>query len=113
MKSRSISRGRRLTSEEAEHYDQIRRRIEAEKPEILDRSEHRRQEAQEVCAQFRSAREQAGLSLTDLNQRSGIDRAALSKLENGVRGNPTLDTMIRFADALGLKLVVRLETERR
>jgi transcriptional regulator with XRE-family HTH domain len=38
------------------------------------------------------------LSLAD---RSGTDRAAISRLENGVYVNPTLDTLYRCAEAVG------------
>jgi transcriptional regulator with XRE-family HTH domain len=33
--------------------------------------------------------------------RSGIDRAAVSRLENGVYVNPTVDTLYRYAQAVG------------
>ena len=41
------------------------------------------------------AREAAGLSLADVAERSGIDKAALSRLENGVHDNPTVETLTR------------------
>jgi transcriptional regulator with XRE-family HTH domain len=61
-----------------------------------------------IGQQFKEAREEAGLSLADLSERTGIDRATLSKFENGVRGNPTLATMTRYAEALGLRIEVLL-----
>jgi predicted transcriptional regulator len=41
---------------------------------------------------LRQRREEAGLSLTDVAERSGIDKASLSRLENGWYPNPTLNT---------------------
>jgi len=47
----------------------------------------------------------AGLSLADVSRRSGIDPAALSRLENGLHSNPTLDTLYRYAAAIGKRVV--------
>jgi DNA-binding XRE family transcriptional regulator len=49
---------------------------------------------------LRARREEAGLSLADVAERSGIDQAALSRLENG-RGNPTARTLSRYCHAIG------------
>ena len=49
---------------------------------------------------LKAIRERAGLSLADVAERSGIDQAALSRLENG-RGNPTARTLSRYCHALG------------
>ena len=46
-------------------------------------------------------RQRQGLSLTDVANRSGMDRAAISRLENGVYLNPTVDTLYRYAQADG------------
>jgi DNA-binding XRE family transcriptional regulator len=54
-------------------------------------------------------REQAGLSLTDVADRSGIDKAALSRLENGFYPNPTINTLARYAKAIGKRFVPALE----
>jgi transcriptional regulator with XRE-family HTH domain len=43
-----------------------------------------------------------------LQQRSGIDPPALSRLENETDANPTVATLNRYADALGRQLVVAL-----
>lgn len=58
-------------------------------------------------ALLRAARQKAGLSLADVSKRTGIDRAALSRLENGAN-SPTLTTLKRYADALGLQLQISL-----
>lgn len=49
---------------------------------------------------LREAREAQGLSLTAVSERSGITRAALSKIERGY-GNPTFETIARIAASLG------------
>ena len=58
---------------------------------------------------LRRHREQAGLSLGDVAELSGIDKAALSKLENGWYPNPTVNTLSRYARALGKRLILALE----
>lgn len=53
---------------------------------------------------LKKARESAGLSLADVAEKSGIDKAALSRLENGVHDNPTIETLARYATAVGKRL---------
>ena len=58
---------------------------------------------------LRKAREDAGLSLTDVEKRTGIDKATLSRLETGKQTNPTVDTLVRYAAAVGKELVLTLQ----
>jgi ribosome-binding protein aMBF1 (putative translation factor) len=58
---------------------------------------------------LRREREARGLSLADVADRSGIDKAALSRLENGQQPNPTVNTLARYARALGKRLALTLE----
>jgi len=53
---------------------------------------------------LRQVREQMGVSLTDLSERTGLTRAAISRLENGWNLNPTLEALFRYAEALGVDL---------
>lgn len=57
---------------------------------------------------LKTERERAGMTLTALAKRTGIDKAALSRLENGKHANPTLATLMRYAAALGKKVYVAL-----
>jgi transcriptional regulator with XRE-family HTH domain len=54
-------------------------------------------------------REAAGLTLAEVSRRCGIDQPALSRLENGHNRNPTLDTLWRYAAALGRRLLLTTE----
>ena len=45
-----------------------------------------------------------GLSLTDLSECTRLTRAAISRLENGWNLNPTLETLFRYTEALGVRL---------
>lgn len=62
--------------------------------------------------QMKQAREEAGLTLAEVSQRCGIDQPALSRLENGHNRNPTLDTLWRYAAAVGKRLVLTTEAIR-
>ena len=53
----------------------------------------------------------SGLSLADMTAQTGIDRAALSRLENGVAVNPTINTLYRYTAAMGKKIVVTIVDE--
>jgi ribosome-binding protein aMBF1 (putative translation factor) len=50
---------------------------------------------------LRRERERLGLSLADVAKRAKIDKGALSRLENGQQLNPTVNTLERYARALG------------
>jgi DNA-binding XRE family transcriptional regulator len=55
----------------------------------------------QVMAKLRQERERLGITLATLSERTGIDQAALSRLESGRNANPTLGTLCRVAEALG------------
>ena len=57
-----------------------------------------------IVLKLMKAREAAGLSLADVAERSGIDKGALSRLENGIHDNPTVVTLARYAAAVGKRL---------
>jgi len=77
----------------ADELPELRRRAKARLQELRD--------AVEVFAELRKVREAQGLSLGDVQRLTGIDRSALSKLERGERANFTLDTLTRYAAAVG------------
>jgi transcriptional regulator with XRE-family HTH domain len=54
-----------------------------------------------------------GLSLGALTELTGMDGSALSKLESGQRANPTVETLVRYAEAAGKRLVVSLADVRK
>ncbi len=58
----------------------------------------------QALVQLKKHREKHGLSLSEVATRSGIDKAALSRLENGRQTNPTVDTLYRYAEAVGAQL---------
>jgi DNA-binding XRE family transcriptional regulator len=64
---------------------------------------------QQIMASLKKERERQELTLADVAQRTGIDQAALSRLETGSNSNPTLDTLYRIALALGKTVVCSLQ----
>ena len=58
----------------------------------------------DLIAALRAERERQGLSLADVAGRSGMDRAAIHKLEIGLNKNPTAETLSRYAEALGKRI---------
>jgi DNA-binding XRE family transcriptional regulator len=109
-----ITRNRPLTPEEAARYQAIRAQVDDELPDLIARR-HEREEAfdrlRDLFLQLKAAREAKGLSLADLAELTGMDRSALSKLETGQRANPTLETLLRYAQAVSKRLVISLEDE--
>lgn len=57
---------------------------------------------------MRQTRESLGLSLQDVAERMGTDRANVSRLESSP-GNPTVATLARYAEALGKRLLITFE----
>ena len=57
---------------------------------------------------LRAERERRGLSLNDIGERSGIGKSNLSRLENDPNPNPTMETLMRYAEALGVELRIMI-----
>jgi DNA-binding XRE family transcriptional regulator len=111
MTMRRIVRNRQLTAEESAKYRDVRERVAEELPELLTRHHERvsaLDQLGELLKQLKVAREERGLSLSDLTDLTGMDRSAISKLETGQRPNPTVETLVRYAEAVGKHLVVSL-----
>lgn len=111
MTMKRITRDRRLTPEEAAKYRQVREQVAQELPDLIARHHERAAAAdqlEELLKQLKAAREARGLSLADVTELTGMDRSALSKLETGQRPNPTIGTLVRYAEAVGKRLVVSL-----
>ena len=62
-----------------------------------------------IAAALKVERERSGMSLADLQEKTGIDRATLSRIENGKVPNPTYSTLKAFAKAMGFRVVIKLE----
>ena len=106
------------TPEQEAAEQAIRERFQRERPTLQDLVERgdiaavfamgEYWELRKTFAALRALREQQGLSISDMAERTGMDRAMISRLENGQVDNPTIATMNRYAKALGKRVVVSL-----
>ena len=107
---------RELTPEEKQRWSQAVKETESEKKEILAKGRRVKAARDRVNVAVREAmqalkreRQAQGLSLSDVEKRTGIGRAALSRLENETELNPTVVTLTRYAEALGKEVVVNFK----
>jgi DNA-binding XRE family transcriptional regulator len=119
MPARKVKRATRtLTSEEKARYAKMAKRIEEEFPpgQPVNLKPKPTQPAtlgdyfglRSLVAGLRAARQAAGLSLTDIQHATGIDRTAISRLENAEHANPTINTLTRYARAVGREIKLQL-----
>ncbi|HUT93855.1 MAG TPA: helix-turn-helix transcriptional regulator [Thermoguttaceae bacterium] len=111
MSAKRNHRKTQRTPEEQRRLEEIRERFGRERPgledllasgdasEVVSHGEYL--DLRVMLAALKKHRERQGLSLADVAERSGMDRAAVSRLENGVYVNPTVDTLYRYAEAIG------------
>ena len=96
-----------LTAEQRRHMREAYDIAEAHKNDIIQEGREWIDAARQRLAFLREARERAGLSLEQVAERMGVDKSNLVKLEKA--GNPTVETLERYAAALGQRLVMTLE----
>lgn len=86
--------------------------VSEEIPEIKAEARAIRQARQakigEALRLLKAERELRGLSLAAIGQKTGLSKSAISKLENNEDANPTVNTLSKYADALGMTLGVVL-----
>ena len=106
---------RALSSAERRKYRDMRERLDEERDEIVSEARRRKRVHDAVTAELREAfrilkkeRQAQGLSLADMQDRTGMSRSAISRLENDDSANPTIETLTRYAEALGKQLAITL-----
>lgn len=114
MSAKRIHRKVERTPEEQRQLDEIRERFQRERPGLDDLlasgdvtdvvSQGEYLDLRAMLAELKKHRQRQGLSLADVAERSGMDRSAVSRLENGVYVNPTIDTLYRYAEAVGVEI---------
>jgi len=105
-----------LTPEEQQRWNRANAEVESDKEDILAKGRRIKAARNRVNVAVREAmkalkleRQAQGLSLSDVEKRTGIGRAALSRLENETELNPTVVTLTRYAEALGKEVVVNFK----
>lgn len=119
MKVKRVFKKVNWTPADIARHKAIRERFQKERPspqQLIDSGEyypsipaHVYFELKLAQYELKKGREASGLSLADVASVSGIDKAALSRLENGLTENPTVTTLARYAAAIGKRLVWTLE----
>jgi len=114
MESKRIHRKIVRSPQETKRVAEIRSRFQANRPslqellasgdaaEIVSHGEYL--DLLTMLGKLKKHREAQGLSLSDVADRSGMDRSAVSRLENGQYLNPTMDTLYRYAQAVGAEI---------
>jgi DNA-binding XRE family transcriptional regulator len=106
---------RELTDAEKKRIAKARQEAEEDKDYI--RGQARRWKQANLAGQaalretfrlLKEERQRQSLSLADLEERTGMSRPSLSRLENDLESNPAITTLSRYAEALGKTLVVSL-----
>lgn len=107
-----------LSPAERRKYGELRERVESEREEILSEARRRKHAHDAVAAELRhpfrllkGERHAQGLSLADMQERTGMSRSAISRLENDESANPTIETLTRYAEALGKRISITLTDE--
>ncbi len=109
---------RDLTPQERRRLEKARAETEASRDRILAEGRVRKEalaatrtELERTISALKESRLRLGLSLADVEKRSGLKRSALSRLENDPNANPTFLTLQRYAIALGMRLSTSVRTD--
>jgi DNA-binding XRE family transcriptional regulator len=117
MKARRLFRARRKTAGQRVQEQALRAKMQKEKPslEVLVRDGECDPDAimsmgmyfdvQTALQALKRERERCGLTIGNVAERSGLDRAVVSRLENGKQDNPTVATLMRYAAAIGKRFL--------
>ncbi len=117
MKAQRIFRASRKTAQERAQELALREKLQKEKPSLPDlirtgdcdpaavMTMGMYFDVQEALQALKRERERCGLSIGDVAERSGLDRAVVSRLENGKQDNPTVATLMRYAAAVGKRFL--------
>ena len=102
---------REMTPEEKQRWEANVRAAEQDKEELLESGRELKGRHEAVVGRvlqfLTNIKEAEGLSLTDLDNRTGIDRSSLSRLFN-TGSNPTLLTLNKIAEAMGHELRISI-----
>ena len=117
MKARRVYRANRKTPEERAREKELRDRLQREKPSLDDLIRSGDCDPDSVMTMgmyfdvltalqsLKQDRQRHGLSIGDVAERSGLDRAVVSRLENGKQDNPTVATLMRYAAGVGKRFL--------
>lgn len=61
---------------------------------------------QQIVSALRSRRKALGITLSELSEQTEIRATTICDIENGKR-NPSITTLLRLTDALGLSIIIQ------
>src|SRR5712691_10450855 len=117
MKAQRIFRASRKTAEERAQEQALREKLQKERPSLEDlvrtgacdpdavMTMGMYFDVQKALQALKRERERCGISIGDVAECSGLDRAVVSRLENGKQDNPTVATLMRYAAAVGKRFL--------
>jgi DNA-binding XRE family transcriptional regulator len=119
MERKRVTRTTARTPEETAQLKQVREKFQKARPslaELVKNGDYSEPVSQgellallQFVAQLKDLRVQKNLSLADVADRTGIDKAAISRIENGLNPNPTVATLEALSRAIGARLRLVLE----
>lgn len=109
------------SAEEKARLQAIREHFQSERPsldELVDSGDYSEPvrhgvtlDAMHIASLLKQARTEAQLSLSEVANQCGLDRSAISRLENGMYDNTTINTLSRLASAYGKRFLIQLVDE--
>jgi DNA-binding XRE family transcriptional regulator len=121
MKARRVFRANTKTAAERLREKDLRDKIQKERPSLEDlvasgecdpdavMTMGMYFDVQRTLQALKKDRQRSGLTVGAVAVRAGLDRAVVSRLENGKQDNPTVATLMRYAAALGKRLLWTFE----
>jgi DNA-binding XRE family transcriptional regulator len=123
MKAQRVFRANRKTAEERVRERTLREQLQKERPSLQDlirtgacdpeavMSMGMYFDVQKALQALKAERKRCGLSIGNVAERSGLDRAVVGRLENGKQDNPTVATLMRYAAAIGKRFTWCFENQ--
>ena len=117
MKTRRIFRASGKTPQERVRERTLREKLQKEKPSLEDlvgagecdpdtvMTMGLYFDVQKALQALKQERAESGMTISDVAERSGLDRSVVSRLENGKQDNPTVATLMRYAAAVGKRFL--------
>ena len=101
-----------MSPERIRELDALARKIDHEEGASIRargrRAFRRHERLREIVELLRAERERQGVTLAEIAERTGIDKSNLHRLENRRDANPTLGTVLRYAEALDQDVLITL-----
>lgn len=117
MNARRVFRANQKSSADRARERALRERLQKDRPSLQDLIESGECDPDAVMTMgmyfdiqralqaLKGERRRCGLSIAAVAERSGLDRAVISRLENGKQDNPTVATLMRYAAAVGKRFL--------